>query len=752
MRPNKYNGVQLILLVFMLLGSFQVSAQIIANLTVVPADNPDTGGGAWDKICAGNNGNFNQYFANAQFDGASNAGNQWILELSDATGDFTNPVELATASDDAVVKSSGRGFEFSIPTDTRGAGYKLRVRSTDPLASAESALSYSMYYMDFVSNLTITHDGSTSPQASIISTDPITLSVVNLTNPNTYQYQWYKDLTLLVGETGPTLNVTEGGMYFAQIDYGDCSDNGTTQSNMPDVCIGAVGGSTSINPPSKTALCSSDTETLSVSTALGSPSYQWLKDGVEIAGATAATYVVDGSSPSFEGDYQVSVSESGNCPEISAAITFTNSDNFTITRVNDANLVLLPGDTETLSITTNATSPTFQWYRNSSPIAGATNISFDATQEGSYSVEVTQPAGSCPNPTTIISETTELVTPSSFELVIVYGSSYTACVDTNVTLDIDTINAVLSDGTTIDVTSDVQSGFTYQWTRNGSDISGATSSSISVTDTSENGNYTMNGTLNSYNPSSNSLTVQLLTNETLAITSTSTVYCSASDTLTISTSTDLTGESFQWQLDGTSINTTDAALNVTQPGTYRLVIDKNGCDLISNEIAITPLDPELITLDPDGTLVFPEGTTRTVTASGGTGYRWFDANNIELSNTNSVDIELEGDYILIANIDNCEITRQFSAEYLDTFKVPNVITPNGDGFNDQWVLPNSYSNKTDVTVTIYKENGEEVLNIQDYKNDWPTSTVAFPTQNMVFYYVIKNASETLKQGTITVIR
>lgn len=737
---------------FLLLGSFQVSAQIINNLTVVPADNPDTGGGAWDKICAGNNGNFNQYFAWAQFDGGSNPGNEWILELSDASGDFSTPVELARENDDAVVESPGRGFEFSIPTDTRGAGYKLRVRSTDPVAEAESAIGYSMYYMGFVENLTITHDGSTTPQGTIISSDPILLSVVNLPNPDTYQYQWYRDLTLLVGETGSTLNVTQSGMYFAQVDYGDCSDNGTTNSNMPDVCIGAVGGSTTIDPPSQTALCSGDTETLTVTTAISSPNYQWIKDGVEIVGAIGATYVVDASTPGFEGDYQVQVSESGSCPEISAAITFTNVGNFNVTRVNAANLVLLPSDTAALSITTDAPSPTFQWYRNGGAIGGATNITYDATQEGTYYCAVTQPAGVCPSPTTINSETTEVVTPASFELITDYGTSYTACVDTNVTLDIVTINAVLTDGTRIDVTTDVQSSFTYQWKLDGVDVGGATSSSISLTDTTENGAYDVDGVLSTYTPTSNTLSVQLLTNETLTISSTSTVYCSASDIITISTTTDLSTESFQWQLDGASINTTDAALDVNAPGTYRLVIDKNGCDLISNEIAITPLDPDLITIDPAGTVVFPEGTTRTVSASGGTGYRWYDSNNVEISNASSVDLDTEGDYILIANIDNCEITRQFSVEYLDTFKIPNVITPNGDGFNDQWILPNSYSNKTDVSVIIYRESGEEVLNVQNYRNDWPTSAVAFPTQNMVFYYVIKNATETLKQGTITVIR
>jgi len=91
-------------------------------------------------------------------------------------------------------------------------------------------------------------------------------------------------------------------------------------------------------------------------------------------------------------------------------------------------------------------------------------------------------------------------------------------------------------------------------------------------------------------------------------------------------------------------------------------------------------------------------------------------------------------------------------EYLDTFKVPNVITVNGDGINDLWILPNSYSNKDDVNVIIYNEKGEQVLNVNNYQNNWPQSSTAFPKQNMVFYYKIRDAVAVLKQGTITIIR
>ncbi|MBT8289891.1 MAG: hypothetical protein KJO93_03585, partial [Muriicola sp.] len=64
----------------------------------------------------------------------------------------------------------------------------------------------------------------------------------------------------------------------------------------------------------------------------------------------------------------------------------------------------------------------------------------------------------------------------------------------------------------------------------------------------------------------------------------------------------------------------------------------------------------------------------------------------------------------------------------------------------------SYSYQSDVNVIIYNEKGVEVLNEFNYQNNWPSSSVTFAKQNMVFFYKIRNGGEVLKQGTITVIR
>lgn len=731
---------------------FAASNQISAQIAMRPPV-PAGGGSAWTKICAGldnGSGPFNSYDMTISWAGAlPNAGNEFILELSDASGDFTNAVELARVTDQNTNTAKEFDVNFAVPTDVRGSGYKFRARSTDNVSEAESADAYHVYYMNVTNNLNISELGDGNPPGTICSTTDVTLQVDNIANPETYQYQWYRGGGILA-ETGHTITISAGesGVYQVLVDYGDCTFSGNTDSNFVTVTIGASGSGVNITPPSTTALCAGQTETLTVEMPDGSANYEWFKDGTSVGLGTS--FVVDGSTPGFEGDYEVEISGSGICTERSPAITMTNADNFTVTRDNPADIVVLPSQPETLSVTTDAITPTYQWYRNAILIPGATNATLDITQDGTYYAAVTQTGGSCAS-TTKNSESTNAVTPDSFEITIDYDAAYTACVNTSVPLEVSLIEAV-SGGNRTDVTAQMETAFTYQWSRNGTSVGGETNQNISLTNPSENGDYTVEGTAPGYNATSNMLPVQLLTSETVAISSTSTTYCNTSDIITLSTTTDLSGESFNWERDGTSISTTDIAMDVNQPGTYRLTIDRGGCPLVSNEITIAPLDPDLITLDVDGDVIFPEGSSRTVRASGGTSYQWFDSNDNLMGSSDTMTFTQEGTFQLVANIDNCQIFREIRAVYLDLFNVPNVITPNGDGANDQWVIPNSYSNKSDVTIIIYNVRGEELVNETNYANNWPQSSMSFPNQNMVFYYVIKNTTETLKQGTITVIR
>lgn len=747
---KNYSKIYILTVFLVLFTATQLSAQAIVINAPAPADNPNLAGNSpWPAICAGNGG-FNEYYVNITWAGTANSGNEFILELSDASGSFSAPETLVTITD----QNANTDFDtsFAIPLTTRGQGYKMRVRSTDPVRIGAESAAYSMYYMDITSNLNISESGDGVPPGSICSTNPITLQVDNIANPETYQYSWYRSGTLLTGENGPTLNISQSGMYSVFIDYGPiCTGSGNTDSNIVDVTIGSGGSGIAVSTPSQTALCAGDTETLAINLTDPTWSYQWYKNDVEIPGAIGTTYTVNAATAGFEADYAVEISAPGVCTERSDAIAITNADNYTVTNDNPENVVILPSQTQTLSVSTTANTPTYKWFRNAIEIAGETTSTLNITQAGEYYAEVTQSGGACTS-SSKNSDVTLAVTPASFELIADYATPYTSCVSTSMVLEVSTINAIAADGTKTDVTLDLEDAFVYQWEKDGVAVAGQTGKSISLASNTENGDYELMATLAAYNERSNSLPVQLLTSETVTISSTSTVYCSASDLVTLSTTSDLNGADYEWQRDGVSISSADEALSIDQTGTYRLVLQRDGCSLVSNEITISPLDENLITLDPAGDIIIPEGTSRTVRASGGSAYRWMNTSNVEMSTSDSVTFTEPGTYTLIASIDNCEILKQVTVSILDTFKVPNVITVNGDGINDQWIIPNSYSNKADVNIIIYNEQGDEILNEFNYRNNWPQSSTAFQKQNMVFYYKIRNASEVLKQGTITVIR
>ena len=85
--------------------------------------------------------------------------------------------------------------------------------------------------------------------------------------------------------------------------------------------------------------------------------------------------------------------------------------------------------------------------------------------------------------------------------------------------------------------------------------------------------------------------------------------------------------------------------------------------------------------------------------------------------------------------------------------VPTVITPNGDGFNDTWIISCVEENPRNQLI-VYNRWGDEVYRASPYNNDWNGTYNDQDLPDGVYFYVFKeDESDTeARKGTLNIIR
>ena len=142
------------------------------------------------------------------------------------------------------------------------------------------------------------------------------------------------------------------------------------------------------------------------------------------------------------------------------------------------------------------------------------------------------------------------------------------------------------------------------------------------------------------------------------------------------------------------------------------------------------------------------------------GFYWY-FNGVEINGvTGNTFTALEfGDYrVVVIETQGCTGMREFmfsimeAAEpFPDVGNIPNVISPNGDGINDTWVIPTAYVQGTQTKIKIFNNQGKQVFETSDYQNNWPQEAIIQNSINQVFYYIISPNSGDEKKGSITII-
>lgn len=372
---NKLFWLCLVTLIF--LG--QLKAQIVIG-------KPNLG---FSQACASES--FNTYSTQFVFSPQSqlNASNQFTIELSDPDGDFTEPTVVYTSTPGSVTTSPAT-LNFSLPETTAGESYKIRIKSSSPVATSTASDSFAAYYKSQDSPFTINNLVSTGAFCTggsyLLSID--NPGTGNNDSPLLYPgltFNWFKETgpttSVFVAE-GSTLTVSIEGTYFVETNYGSCTSN--SFSNRVTI-IEATTGEADITIASSLGNPFCPEQGLTTLNTIGGNSYIWFKDGEIIPDATDQMYQTNES-----GTYSVQV-DLGEC-SASGSIDLVSQLFDSAINVSEIN-TLEEDETLTVTVTTDALSPQFEWYYNDILIVGESTDTFEATEFGSYKVVITETTG-----------------------------------------------------------------------------------------------------------------------------------------------------------------------------------------------------------------------------------------------------------------------------------------------------------------------------------------------------------------------
>jgi len=383
----------------------------------------------------------------------------------------------------------------------------------------------------------------------------------------------------------------------------------------PPAAITATPVSITSQPSSQTVNPSASVTFSVTATGDGTLTYQWNKGGVAIGGATSSSYTIPSVAASDAGSYTVVVTGLRG-PVTSNAATLTVNNPVTIS-AQPASQTVNPGASVTFSVTaTGAGTLTYQWKKGGTSITNATGSTYTIpsaaeTDEASYTVDVTGTAGT------------------------VMSSAAALSVNDPVTFSVQPASQAVNPGTsvTFSVTAAGAGTLTYQWKKNGTNITNATSSSYTIASPveSDEGSYTVavTGTVGAVTSNAAVLSV----NDPVVIVASPaarTVNPGVSTTFTVTaTGSSLT---YQWKKGAATVaGATSSSYTIASPaesdeGSYTVVVTGANGSATSSAAVLTVNDPVVISVQPTAQTTVNPGTSVSfsVTAAG-TGtltYQW----------------------------------------------------------------------------------------------------------------------------------
>lgn len=689
------------------------------------------------------------------------AGNIFTAQLSDAVGSFASAVNIGTLAISGTNPSGN--IPSVIPGSTLpGTGYRIRViSSAPPVTGTDNGTNITIFSLPTTSAIT--------PATAVCVGDNVVYSVT-ATAGSTYNWSVTGGTVIAgAGTNSVTINWTAPGTQ--TITVTETNSNGCTGTPVTiNITVNACSVSITTGTISPLSYCAGDGISIPFTTngtfSAGNIFTAELSNsmGSFATTTTLGTLALSGTNPSgtISGTIPLGTSASAlyRVRVISSAPAATGTDNGTNITINQKDAfgasviykdtVVCVGSNGIYTVTNNQDS--YNWTVSSGGTIlsgnGTPSITVSWTTTGNFTVTMNGTTGACNNTPAVIN--VQVISPQPASVSI---SPTGACAGQVVTLTANTTTG----GTAP----------TYQWFINGNPVSGATASTFTTPASIVAGDIiSVQMTSNGVCISPNTATAQIVvTNGSVAgIANQNQTVCPGQNVLIT-----LTGYSgnIQWQSSTDNVTFTnipsankDTLLisGLTQTTYYRAEVITGSCtpnvsNIVQIIVSTKPTagftgNPNPVSL-PDATVNFTNNSTDAVT------YQWLfgDGNNSTLTSPTHT-YTAQGVYtvtLIATSSFGCTDTVRKTVTVLpegSTMFIPNIFTPNGDGFND--IFAPIFQNYTNIKIQIFNRWGNRIFEGNDY---WKPSS---DMPDGVYTYIItgtnrENRTDT-RVGTITLLR
>ena len=326
-----------------------------------------------------------------------------------------NTAPVITGQPASLIQCTGTNATFTVTATGTGLTYQWRKNSVNIAGATNASLtlnnitaadaaSYDVVITGTCGNATSNTATLVVNTAPAITTQPVSLVQCAGTNATFtvvatgtgLTYQWQKNTVNIAGATNASYtinNITAAdAASYRVVITGTCgnltSGAATLTVNTPPAITGQ---------PASLILCSGSNATFTVTATGTGLTYQWRKNGVNIAGATNAGLTLNNITAADAANYDVVITGTcGNSTSNIASLTVNTAPAITAQPVS---LTQCAGTNATFTVTATGTGLTYQWRKNAVNIPGATNASYTinniaASDAASYTVVIT---GTCGN-------------------------------------------------------------------------------------------------------------------------------------------------------------------------------------------------------------------------------------------------------------------------------------------------------------------------------------------------------------------